>query len=41
MDKNPHVVFFYMNGCPHCIHARPMWEAVKSDLQAEGLTPLE
>jgi hypothetical protein len=41
MDTNPHVVFFYMNGCPHCIHARPLWDAIQGDLKAEGLTPLE
>lgn len=34
MDKNPHVVFFYMIGCPHCERARPMWEQVKKDIPA-------
>lgn len=32
MDQNPHVVFFYMIGCPHCERARPMWDQVKKDV---------
>jgi thiol-disulfide isomerase/thioredoxin len=30
--QNPHTVFFYMIGCPHCERARPMWEEVKKDI---------
>lgn len=41
MNKNPHVVFFYSPSCPHCIRTRPMWEAVKPEIEAEGLIPLE
>lgn len=32
MEQNPHTVFFYMIGCPHCEHARPIWEQVKKDI---------
>jgi thiol-disulfide isomerase/thioredoxin len=35
MEANPHVVFFYMIGCPHCEHARPMWEAVKREVPSD------
>lgn len=41
MEQNPHVVFFFMNGCPHCEHTRPMWDAVKGDIEAEGMKALE
>lgn len=41
MNKNPHVVFFYSPSCPHCIRTRPMWEAIKPEIEAEGLVPLE
>jgi hypothetical protein len=40
MEANPHVVFFYMIGCPHCEHARPMWEQVKREVPV-GVTVLE
>jgi thiol-disulfide isomerase/thioredoxin len=32
MQQNPHTVFFYMIGCPHCDRARPMWEQIKKDV---------
>lgn len=41
MEKHPHVVFFFMEGCPHCIRTRPMWESVKPDLEVQGLQVLE
>lgn len=34
MDKNPHVVFFYMIGCPHCDRTRPIWNQIKKDIPA-------
>lgn len=40
MEKNPHIVFFYMIGCPHCEHARPMWESMKKDIPS-GIAVVE
>lgn len=40
LQTNPHVVFFYMDGCPHCVRARPMWDKVKKDIPA-GIAVLE
>lgn len=42
MNQNPHTVFFYMIGCPHCERTRPIWEKVKKDLPAgEAVLELE
>lgn len=38
--KNPHIVFFYMNGCPHCERTRPLWDEVKKDIPP-GIAVLE
>jgi len=32
LSKNPHTVFFFMIGCPHCDRARPIWESIKSEI---------
>jgi|694.fasta_scaffold00948_48 hypothetical protein len=30
--QNPHTVFFFMIGCPHCDRARPIWDSIKSEI---------
>lgn len=32
LSKNPHTVFFFMIGCPHCDRARPIWDSIKSEI---------
>ena len=35
--RNPHTVFFFMIGCPHCDRARPIWDSIKSEIPGEVL----
>jgi hypothetical protein len=37
LQKNPHTVFFFMIGCPHCDHARPIWDSVKGEIPGNVL----
>ena len=39
MSKRPHVIFFYMNGCPHCEHSWPAWNKAKTSMR--GVAVLE
>ncbi len=33
MSQRPRVVFFFMNGCPHCERTWPAWDKAKSELR--------
>ena len=37
MSKRPHVVFFFMTGCPHCEATWPAWEKAKKKLKKGGV----
>lgn len=37
MSKRPHVVFFFMTGCPHCQATWPAWEKAKKKLKKGGV----
>ena len=37
MSKRPHVVFFFMTGCPHCEATWPAWEKAKKTLKKGGV----
>ena len=31
--QRPRVIFFFMNGCPHCERTWPAWDKVKGDIR--------
>jgi thiol-disulfide isomerase/thioredoxin len=34
--QRPRVVFFFMNGCPHCERTWPAWDKVKAQLRSSA-----
>ena len=32
-NRRPRVIFFFMNGCPHCERTWPAWDKAKSQLR--------
>lgn len=39
MSQRPRVIYFFMNGCPHCQRTWPTWDKAKSKLR--GVADLE
>ena len=37
--EKPHVIFFFMNGCPHCERTWPAWDKAKPNLM--GIATIE
>lgn len=38
--QQPALVFFHMNGCGHCTHMKPAWEAASQKLASTPVKPL-